>query len=69
MESNIARRRPDDFSAYDLYLRALPHHYSMTKDGLAVAIRLLSRALEIDPRFGSAASVAAWSHFQIIVQG
>ena len=64
-----ARRRPDDFSAYDLYLRALPHHYSMTKDGLAVAIRLLSRALEIDPRFGSAASVAAWSHFQIIVQG
>jgi adenylate cyclase len=64
-----ARRRPDDFSAYDLYLRALPHHYSMTKDGLAVAIRLLSRALEIDPRFGSAASVAAWSHFQTIVQG
>jgi len=64
-----ARRRPDDFSAYDLYLRALPHHYSMTKDGLAVAIRLLSRALEIDPRFGSAASVAAWSHFQTILQG
>jgi len=64
-----AWRRPDDFSAYDLYLRALPHHYSMTKDGLAVAIRLLSRALEIDPRFGSAASVAAWSHFQTIVQG
>jgi adenylate cyclase len=63
-----ARRRPDDFSAYDLYLRALPHYYSMTKDGLAVAIRLLSRALEIDPRFGSAASVAAWSHFQTIVQ-
>jgi adenylate cyclase len=64
-----ARRRPDDFSAYDLYLRALPHHYSMTKDGLAVAIRLLSRALEIDPRFGSAASLAAWSHFQTILQG
>jgi adenylate cyclase len=64
-----ARRRPDDFSAYDLYLRALPHYYSTTKDGLTVAIRLLSRALEIDPRFGSAASVAAWCHLHNIVQG
>jgi adenylate cyclase len=64
-----ARRRSDDFSAYDLYLRALPYYYSTTKDGLAVAIRLLSRALEIDPRFGSAASVATWCHLQTIVQG
>ena len=64
-----ARRRPDDFSAYDLYLRALPLYYSTTKDGLATAIRLLSRALEIDPRFGAAALLAAWSHFHIIVQG
>jgi adenylate cyclase len=64
-----ARRRPDDLSAYDLYLRALPHYYSTTRDGLAAAIRLLSRALEIDPRFGAAALVAAWCHFQTIVQG
>jgi adenylate cyclase len=64
-----ARRRPDNFSAYDLYLRALPLYYSTTKDGLATAIRLLSRALEIDPRFGAAALLAAWCHFQTIVQG
>ena len=64
-----ARRRPDDFNAYDLYLRALPHYYSTTKDGLAVALRLFSRALEIDPRFGSAASAAAWCRLHNIVQG
>jgi adenylate cyclase len=64
-----ARRRPDNFSAYDLYLRALPLYYTTTKEGLATAIRLLSRALEIDPRFGCAALLAAWCHFHNIVQG
>jgi adenylate cyclase len=53
-----SRRRPDNLSAYDLFLRALPHHYSMTREGLAEAVRLCYRALELDPRYGSAAGLA-----------
>jgi len=64
MEAEIeqAIRRPNDLSAYDLYLRATPHYYSGTRKGMAEALRLLSLALEIDPRFGAAASLAAFCH-------
>ena len=51
------RRRPENLTAYDLYLRALPHYYASTREGLAEAIRLAHSALELDPRFGF---VAAW---------
>jgi adenylate cyclase len=63
------RRRPDHLSAYDLYLRALPFFYSTTKEGLASAIRLLSRALEIDPHYNAALLLATWCHFYNITQG
>jgi len=64
-----ARRRPGNLSAYDLFLRALPHVYSMTREGTARALQLLARALELDPRYGAAASVAAGCHMQNIGQG
>jgi adenylate cyclase len=57
-EIELAVRRPNSLSAYDFYLRAQPHYYSMTREGNAEALRLLSRALEIDPRFAAAASLA-----------
>ncbi len=53
-----SRRRPDNLSAYDLCLRAMPHYYSMTREGLAEALRLCYRALELDPRYGFAAGLA-----------
>ena len=46
-----ARRRPENLSAYDLYLRALSLRHSATREGNAEAIRLAHRALELDPRF------------------
>jgi adenylate cyclase len=52
---DAVRRRPDSLNAYDLYLRALPRYYSMTEDGLADALRLTYRALEVDARYGAAA--------------
>ncbi len=64
-----ARRRPNDLSAYDLYLRAVAHCSSMTREGTAEALRLLARALEIDPSSGFAASLAAACHLQNIGQG
>jgi TolB-like protein len=56
------RRRPNDLKAYDMYLRAFPHFYSMTREGIAAALRLFSGALEFDALFGSAALMACECH-------
>jgi adenylate cyclase len=52
------RRRSENLTAYDFYLRALSQNYLSTREGVAEAIRLALRALELDPRFGSAAALA-----------
>jgi TolB-like protein len=57
-EIDLAARRPNNLSAYDLCLRAFLHLYSWTRGGSAEALRLASRALEIDPRYGLAATLA-----------
>jgi len=55
-------RRPENLTAYDFYLRAMPQYYLTTREGLAEAIRLAHRALELDPRFGSVAVLAGICH-------
>src|SRR5207245_3768726 len=52
------RRRPENLTAYDFFLRALQQFYLTTREGVAEAIRLAHRALELDPRFGSVAALA-----------
>jgi len=64
-----ARRRPANLSAYDVCLRALPHFYSMTREGIAEALQLCHRALELDPRYGFAAFLAGSCHIFNISQG
>jgi len=59
-----ARRRPENLTAYDYYLRALPQSYLATREGLAEAIRLAHRALELHPRFGGAATLAGLCHMR-----
>ena len=63
------RRRPENLTAYDFYLRAMPQSYLMTREGVAEAIRLAHRALELDPRFGSAAALAGHCHAQNVTLG
>ena len=63
IEIGLAARRPNDLSAYDLCLRAVPHLTSRTPEGTAEALRLVSRALEIDPGYGFAATLAGTCHF------
>jgi adenylate cyclase len=63
------RRRPESLTAYDYYLRALPQYYLTTREGLAEAIRLANRALELDPRFGSVAALAGNCHMNNVIQG
>jgi adenylate cyclase len=63
------RRRPENLTAYDFYLRALQQFYLTTREGLAEAIRLAHRALELDPRFGAAAALAGIGHMQRVLWG
>ena len=63
------RRRPENLTAYDFYLRAMPQYYLTTREGLAEAIRLAHRALELDPRFGSVAALAGVCHMLNVVLG
>jgi len=61
------RRRPENLTAYDYYLRALPQFYLSTREGLAETIRLAQRALELDPRFGLVAALAGTCHMQRVL--
>jgi adenylate cyclase len=63
-----ARRRPASLSAYDLYLRAQSNFFLMTREGVAEALQLSHRALELDPRYGLAAFVAGCCHMINIAQ-
>ena len=64
-----ARRRPENLTAYDCYLRAMQQYYPATREGNAEAIVLARRALELDPQFGSAAALAGVCHMQNILWG
>ena len=63
------RRRPENLTAYDFYLRAMQQYYISTREGLAEAIRLARRALELDPRFGLVAALAGICHMNNILWG
>jgi adenylate cyclase len=63
------RRRPENLTAYDFYLRALQEFYLTTREGLAEAIRLTQRALELDPGFGRAAALASLCHMNNVMWG
>src|SRR5882724_1072482 len=63
------RRRPENLTAYDFYLRAMPQFYLTTREGLTEAKRLAHRALELDPRFGFVAALAGVCHMQNVLFG
>jgi adenylate cyclase len=50
----VRRKRPENMDTYDLYLRALPHWYAMTRSGNEEAMRLLQQALLRDPGYAPA---------------
>ena len=63
------RRRPENLTAYDLFLRAMQQFYLSTGEGLAEAIRLAHRALELDPQFGLVTALAGVCHMQRVLYG
>jgi adenylate cyclase len=64
-----ARRRPENLTAYDVFLRSMQQYYLTTRESLAEAIRLAHRALELDPQFGLVTALAGVCHMQRVLYG
>jgi adenylate cyclase len=58
------RKRPQDLGCYDYTMRAMPFVWALEKDGISQALELLEKALEIDPGYPLALSLAGWCHAQ-----
>jgi adenylate cyclase len=67
--ATATRRQPENLTAYDFYLRARQQFYLTTREGVAEALRLAHRALELDPRFGLAAALAGLCHLLKVTWG
>ena len=64
-----ARKPTQSLHAYDLYLRALSQSHTLTSESVRKAIRLLDRALELDPSYAPAAAMVGWCSVLQVVQG
>src|SRR3712207_5214 len=68
-EVERVRSRPaESLTAYDLYLRALPQRF-LTREGNDEALRLLRRAIALDPGFVAAKGALAGLHTIRFAQG
>jgi adenylate cyclase len=67
--TQAVRRRSENLTAYDLWLRGMHQFYLATREGHAEAIRLAHRALELDPRYGLAAGLAGVCHMLNVLFG
>ena len=66
-ETERARRQPtDNATAYDLYLRAMPPHRDTLVQNQE-SLRLIYKAIDLDPSFGAAYGLAAYCyHMQMV---
>ena len=56
------RKPPNSVDAWDLVMRALSHHWRVTRTDSAAAQALLEKAIAIDPDYGQALSLLATNH-------
>ena len=69
-EIERAKRKPtENLDAYDYYLRAMAHLHQGSREAINEALRLLYKAIQVDPEFASAYGMAAWCHFWRKVNG
>jgi serine/threonine protein kinase/tetratricopeptide (TPR) repeat protein len=67
-EIERARRKPpQELGAYDYAMRAMPFVWALEKEASEKALELLERAIEIDPSYALAWSLAGWCHAQRLV--
>jgi adenylate cyclase len=57
-------KRPGSLQAYDYALRAYPGLWSVADPGHEQALRLLHKAIELEPDYAMAMAQAAWGHAQ-----
>jgi TolB-like protein len=55
------RKPPDSLDAWDLVMRALSHHWRVTREDNVVAQALLEKATALDPNYGQALGLLATS--------
>jgi TolB-like protein len=69
-EIERARRKPpESVDAYDCHLRGLASAHRWTKAGTAEALRLVDKAIELDPEFAPAYGLGAWCYYWRKVNG
>lgn len=69
-EINRAQEKAtSNLDAYDFYLKALAVHYSQTPGDIEEALRLLDRAIELDPNYSWAKAFASYIHAFKMTQG
>ena len=56
------RKQPSSVDAWDLVMRALSHHWRVTRTDSLAAQALLERAIAIDPNYGQALALFATNH-------
>jgi adenylate cyclase len=60
-------RRPNDLTAYDLYLRAYSMVWSSARQ-IPEALRLMEQAIALDPHYGSALAWAAYCCYRMLIE-
>jgi adenylate cyclase len=69
-EADRAKHKPTDrLDAYDTYLRAIMYFHQWTSESISEALRLLYRAIELDPGFASAYGYAARCYVRRMFSG
>ena len=56
------RKPPNSMDAWDLVMRALSHHWRVTRTDSLAAQALLEQAIAIDPNYGQALALSATNH-------
>jgi adenylate cyclase len=64
-----SERPTSDLTAYDLYLRALPHVTAQERERLQHAFDLLGRAIDCDSNYGPALAHIAYYYYQLDLHG
>ena len=67
--NRIKRKRPEDMAVYDYVLRGKMHHHRGTKDDNTEALRLLDKAIELDPEFAESYAWKACTLGQALARG
>jgi TolB-like protein/cytochrome c-type biogenesis protein CcmH/NrfG len=55
----VQRKAPDNLDAWDLVMRAMSHHWRVTRSDYLVAQALLEKAIALDPSYGQALGLLA----------